>query len=175
MLFYNKNKQFKFIFGAIAFIILTISVSSFSLHKYYTSITKVEVDSEEQLLKIYTHVFVDDFEKLLKERYAIEVEDFSKIPLVQKAKIEEYLTRKVKLAVNRSPLEVKLLGCELENELLYLYYQAPFKKKLQRLDIENSLLMDMFTSQQNTVNVTFDNKVKSVHLTLQNSRKTIFF
>jgi len=175
MQFYHKSKQFPSIFIGVIILILSISISSFSLHKYYTSITKIEVNAEEQLLKMYTHVFVDDFEKLLYERYRLEIEDFSKISIDQKNKIGAYLDRKIKIASNRNPLEIKFLGCQLEDQLLYLYYEAPFDKKVQRLDIENTLLMDVFTNQQNTVDVTFDSKVKSVHLTQQNSKQTIFF
>jgi|GEM_PF-3795967 len=175
MKFYYKNKQFKLISRTIVFFAIVLSISSFSLHKYYTSITKVEVDSEAQLLKMYTHVFVNDFEKLLKERYAMEIADFSEISIDQKNQIEEYLVSKIKLAVNRAPIKIEFLGCELENQLLYLYYQAPFFEKVQRLDIQNTLLMDLFVNQQNAVNVTFESEVKSVHLTQQNSQKTIFF
>jgi len=58
---------------------------------------------------------------------------------------------------------------------LYLYYEASLSQKVERLDIENTLLMDLFVDQQNTVDVTFDTEVKSVHLTQQNIKKTIFF
>lgn len=175
MQFYYKNKHFSPIIKSIGLLILVLSICSFSLHKYYTSITRIEVDSEAQLLKMYSHVFVDDFERLLKDRYQLEIEDFSKISLQEKQQIEEYIIRKINIAVNRSPLKIVFLGCELENQLLYLYYEAPFKEELKRLDIENSLLMDLYTEQQNNVNVSFNNKVKSVHLTQHNSKQTLFF
>jgi len=175
MQFYYKNKQFLSITRVLIFTLLLLGVSSFSVHKYYTSITKIEVDQKEQLLKMYTHVFVDDFEKLLQERYQLEIADFSKVSNTQKKQIENYLNKKIKLAVNRKPLTIKFLGCQLENQLLYLYYEASLSQKVERLDIENTLLMDLFVDQQNTVDVTFDTEVKSVHLTQQNIKKTIFF
>jgi len=82
MQFYYKNKQFLSITRVLIFTLLLLGVSSFSVHKYYTSITKIEVDQKEQLLKMYTHVFVDDFEKLLQERYQLEIADFSKVSIV---------------------------------------------------------------------------------------------
>ncbi len=175
MWFYYKSKQFKIIYTSVLIFILGLSISSFTLHKYYVSISKIEIDSEAGLLKMYTKVFVDDFEKLLKERYDVEIVNFKEITNTEKQYIESYLTRKVKLAINRDPVSINFLGCELENQELYLYYEAPLETVVKRLDIENTLLMDLYTRQQNTVDVTFLNKVKSIHLTLQNNKKTLFF
>lgn len=150
-------------------------LTSFTAHKYYLSVTKIEIAPASKLLKVYTSVFVDDFERLLHERYQLQVEDFSSLTASQKNTIAKYLNSKVSFKVNRKPLSIHFLGCELENQQLYLYYQVPFQEKVQRLDIKNELLMGLYSDQHNTVDVTFDNAVKSVHLTLQNKEKTIFF
>lgn len=139
------------------------------------STTKVEVNNTSKILKVYTSVFVDDFERLLYERYELQVEDFSSLTPKQKSNIVKYLNSKVFFKVNRKPLSITFLGCEVENYQLFLYYEVPFTEKIQRLDLKNELLMDLYTDQHNTVDVTFDNSVKSVHLTIQNKEKTIFF
>ncbi len=175
MQFYDKSKQLRFVCKGVIALMLVLVSSSFTMHKYYSSITKIQVDTSEKLLKMHTAIFADDFEKVLSERYQLEVKDFSEISEKQKQTIATYLTRKIKIATNRAPLEITFLGCEVENQLVYLYYEAPYGEKVQRLDIENTLLMDVFSSQHNTVDVTLDTTVKSVHLTHQNSKKTIFF
>ncbi len=175
MPFNYKSKQFKSIPISIFLLVLSISITSFSIHKYYVSISKIEINKEEQLLKVYSKVFVDDFDKVLSERYNLEVTNFDETTDAENQQIAVYLNQKVKLAVNRIPVKINFLGCQLENDYLYLYYEAPFKKQVQRLDIENTLLMDLFTEQQNTVDVTLLNTVKSVHLTHQNIKKTLFF
>jgi len=159
----------------IVLLSVMIVATSFSAHKYFSSITKVEVDTSSQLLKIYTSVFIDDFERLLQERYQLQVDDFSRLSTTQKNTIVNYLKAKVAFKANRKPLSLNFLGCQVENQLLYLYYEVPFQEKIQRLDIKNELLMDLYTDQHNTVDVTFDNALKSVHLTIQNKNKTIFF
>ncbi len=175
MQFYDKSKQLRFVCKGVIVLMLVLGFSSFTIHKYYSSITKIQIDSNEKLLKMHTAIFADDFEKVLSERYQLEVNDFSKISEEHKQIIATYISKKIKIQTNRAPLKITFLGCEAENQLVYLYYEAPYEEKVQRLDIENTLLMDVFSNQHNTVDVTLDSTVKSVHLTYQNNKKTIFF
>ena len=103
MQFNYKNTLLKFRLFAVLLLISTLGITSFSAHKYYSSITKIEIDQDEKLVKVYTQVFVDDFEELLKERYDLEINDFNKISISEKKQIEIYLLRKVKMAAAANP------------------------------------------------------------------------
>ena len=157
------------------FFIGVLSITSFSAHKYYFSITKVEVDESSKLLKIYSQVFMDDFEKLLKKRYQISIKDFSALSDKEKEIIEKYVTTKLKLTVNRAPVPLKLLGCDPKNELLYIFVEGNFKDEVRRLKIENTLLQDIFAEQQNKVDVTYKNKVKSLNLHSEATSGVLFY
>ena len=162
------KKIFSFVLIVLAFVF-----NSFSDHKYYSSITKIEIDENAQLLKIHTQLFVEDFEELMKERYNITTLDF--LDSNQKNVITSYLTKKLQIKVNRAPLDLSYLGFEIEGELLYFYLEAKTQEEVKRLDVENSLLQDLFSEQQNSIDVSYKNKVKSLHLHSEVPRGTIFY
>jgi len=158
----------------LLFAIALLSLS-FGFHKYYVSITKVEIDSESKLLKIYTKVFVDDFEKVMNERYELEIKDYSNLEFSAEESITSYLKNRIQFKANRTPLSLKFLGTELEGEMLYLYYEVPFPNKVQRLDIYNTLFQDFFSEQINNVDVSYKNQVKSLSLLKDATSGTLYF
>ena len=159
------------------FILVSIFVlgSSFAAHKYYASITKIEIDETAQLIKIHSQLFVDDFEKVMLTRYGISSLVFSNLSESEKQIISSYITQKMTLKVNRTPLELNYLGCELEGELLYVYVEAKYNQEVKRLDVENSLLQDVFSMQQNKVDISYKDKVKSLHLHAEAPKGAVFF
>lgn len=163
--------------GNLKFILIALFVvfSSFSVHKYYSSITKVEIDENEKLLKIHTQLFVDDFEEVLKERYNMSSLVFSDLSQKEKETIESYIAKKIQIKVNRSLVELSYLGCEIEDELLYIYLESEITDIVKRIDVKNTLLQDVFTEQHNTVDVNYKNKVKSLHLHAEAPNGTLFF
>ena len=157
------------------FIGLFVILSSFVSHKYYNSITKIEIDDNEKLLKIHTQLFVDDFEQLLKERYNMSSLVFSNLSEKEKEIVKNYVTKKMQIKINRSPVELMYLGCEVEGELLYIYLESETSEVVKRIDVENKLLQDLFTEQHNTVDVSYKNKVKSLYLHAEAPSGTLFF
>jgi len=157
------------------FIGLFVILSSFVSHKYYNSITKIEINEGEKLLKIHTQLFVDDFEQLLKERYNMSSLVFSNLSEKEKEIVKNYVTKKMQIKINRSPVELMYLGCEVEGELLYIYLESETSEVVKRIDVENKLLQDLFTEQHNTVDVSYKNKVKSLHLHAEAPSGTLFF
>ncbi len=156
-------------------IMICIVASSFSAHKYYASITKIEIDDTTQLLKIHSQLFAEDFERVMQDRYGISSLIFSSLSEKEKQIIATYVTKKIAIKVNRSPLELTYLGCELEGELLYVYVEGKYKEKVKRLDVENTMLQDVFSEQQNKVDISYKNKIKSLHLHAEAPKGAVFF
>lgn len=172
-----KAKVSIFMKGFFRFILIIVCLlgSSFAAHKYYTSITKIEIDETAQLFKIHTQLFVDDFEKVMHERYGVSSLIFSSLSEKEKQLMATYITKKLSLKVNRSPVELSYLGCELEGELLYVYLEGKCLESVKRLDVENTLLQDVFSEQQNKIDINYKNKVKSLYLHTEAPRGAVFF
>ncbi len=170
-----KISNFTGRFFTITFLMVIMLLLSFSAHKYYASITKIEINEQEQLVKVYTQVFVDDFEDVLEERYKLSAIDFENLSDEEEKYIAAYVTKKIQLKVNRQPMELKFLGCEAKNELLYIFVEAPVKETVKRFDVENTMLQDLFSEQQNTIDITNNKITKSLHLYAENPSGTIYY
>ncbi|WP_010521917.1 DUF6702 family protein [Aquimarina agarivorans] len=170
-----KIGNFRRRFFTITVILTLTTLLSFSVHKYYASITKIEISQNEGLVKIYTQVFVDDFEKVLQQRYQLNVSDFENLKQVEKETIGDYVTKKIKIKANRTPLKLRYLGGELKNELFYIFLEADITAKIKRFDVENKMLQDVFSEQQNTIDVTNNKSIKSLHLHAEKPTGTIYY
>ena len=160
-------------------ILLSISILfllSFSIHKYYVSITKIEIDTSSLQVKIHSGLFVDDFEKLLEERFELRNVDFEDATEEVKINVKQYVERKIKFKLNRKEIPLRYLGFELEDEYIYFYVEGKIStKKIGRVDVENTMLQEIFTEQNNKIDITYKNEVKSVNLSTNVPSGTIYF
>ncbi len=151
-------------------------MASFTAHKFYVSITKIEFAEEEQSLQIITKIFIDDIEDVLQERYdkdlvlGVESETAADILL-----LEKYVLQKFDVQVNGIPMKYEILGHEYENDIVKVYIEIPQVSELNSIMIENKILMDMFDEQQNIIHVKRYKKRKSMVLDSDNPKGTLNF
>ncbi len=144
---------------------LSIIFSSFTLHKFYVSVTQIDYNKEQRSLQIITRVFVDDIEDLLQERYDDSIVLNTK---EEKSKVDgylyKYLTQKLKIKVNGNDVSFTFLGKEFEDDLVICYLEIENITSLENIEISNEILMDLFEEQQNIVHVKKENQRKSLIL-----------
>ncbi|GAB5400657.1 MAG: hypothetical protein Aureis2KO_22420 [Aureisphaera sp.] len=164
-------------FLRIALVALLIPVlTSFTAHKFYVSITKVEFAEEEQSLQIISKIFIDDIEDVLQERYDKNLvlgegyEKDSDVSLMKK-----YVLQKLDVQVNGVPMKYEILGHEYENDIVKIYIEILQISELESIMIENKILMDMFEEQQNIIHVKRYKKRKSLVLDRDNPKGTLNF
>ncbi|MDC8006062.1 hypothetical protein POV27_18565 [Aureisphaera galaxeae] len=164
-------------FFRIAIIALCIPVlASFTAHKFYVSITKIEFAEEEQTLQIISKIFIDDIEDVLQERYdktlvlGAESEQPKDVLLMNK-----YVLQKFDVQVNGVPMKYEILGHEYENDILKVYIEIQQVSELNSIMIENKILMDKFEEQQNIIHVKKFKKRKSLVLDKDNPKGTLNF
>ena len=164
-------------FLRIALIALLIPVlGSFTDHKFYVSITKIEFAEEEQSLQIITKIFIDDIEDVLQERYdktlvlGPESETTKEIEFVKK-----YVLQKFDVEVNKVPMKYEILGHEYENDIIKVYIEVSEISELNSIMVENKMLMELFDEQQNIIHVKKGKKRKSLVLDRDNPKGTLNF
>ncbi|MBQ0736128.1 DUF6702 family protein [Aquimarina celericrescens] len=149
----------------IFFLLITFTLSSFTAHKFYVSVTQIEYNKEQESLQIITRVFIDDIENVLKERYndAILL-DVKGDDLKINEYFKKYFTQKLKIKVNDKEVSFTFLGKEYEDDLVVCYLEIENIPSLETIEITNEILMDLFEEQQNIVHVKKENQRKSLIL-----------
>jgi len=146
----------KFIKIALVLLVFPL-LSSFSVHKFYVSITKVEYIKEESSLQIITKIFIEDAEKTLRERYDPNIHLASeKETSADEKYLTEYIFQKLKIKVNGESVEMNYIGKEYETDIVKSFFEIKDLSEVETIEIENKVLMDMYPEQQNIIH--FKNK-----------------
>ena len=93
-----------------------MSMSAFTLHKYYVSVSEVNYVKEEQAVQIITRLYIDDFEAILKQRYdekasLINTPEVSSLTM---SYIKKYFKKKFVITINGEKKAFNFIGKEFE-------------------------------------------------------------
>jgi len=151
------------------FLLLIIPLLSFTLHKYYLSLTKIDYVNESKSLQITMRIFIDDLESTLNKINNKSFELDTKTELEDSnIYIENYLFEQFKVSINGSISKYKYLGKKYENDVVYLFIEIKNISEIKSIEIKNRMLMETFPEQQNIIKLNINNKKKSFILTTKN-------
>lgn len=123
-------------------------------HPFYISLTEIRQNPESQRFEISQKIFWDDLEVSLREFHQEEI-DFLEPQDAEKllSQIEKYLLEKNKLWIDGKALELRVLGYEIEEDAAWFYLESEPQTWNSNIRVQNSILIDDFTTQQNIVHV----------------------
>ncbi|GEQ87100.1 hypothetical protein ULMS_26080 [Patiriisocius marinistellae] len=165
-------KFLKLLFFVFCFTVFT----SFTAHKFYVSITKIEYVKEKQSIQIITQLFTDDLEDALSERYGKDVHlDSSKETKADVALFEKYLLSKLTILVNGNPVKYNFIGHKYDIDQVKAYIEITGIEAVNSMEIENTILMDKFENQQNIIHFKTGTSRKSLVLDKENPKGLLKF
>jgi len=136
------------------------------LHPMHVSVTEIEMDEKEKRLEIMMRVFVDDLELTLRRNFkqpeldVLEPKGQSLDQLMQ-----EYLKTRFQISLDGKPQLVKYLGHERDHEAFIFYVEVDKVKKWKSIQVQNSIITEIYDDQSNLVHVTLAETVRSLRLT----------
>lgn len=135
----------------------------FIFHPIHVSVTEIEHNPKERSLQVTIRLFLDDFEEALTENYSLSTFDIvePRDPEQKKKVIREYIMENFKVRVNKKTLNAEYLGSEIEDEVIYCYVELKPCKSISIIEIENTLLFDLYEDQSNLVHITYEDEIKS--------------
>jgi len=152
------------------------SITAFTVHKFYVSTTNVEYVKEKQSIQIISKIFIDDVEDVLQKRYGDQVSLATKKETKKDEEfLEKYLLDKLKIKVNGKEANLKYIGREYETDVVKMYFEITGVASLQKLEIENKALMDLFAEQQNIIHIKTPLKRRSLVLEADNPKGMLNF
>ena len=155
----------------LVIILVALPLMAASAHKYYFSVTQADYDVKSKSLKIVTRVFYDDLEKVFQERYdkSIKVDktyDQEKLD----AYIQKYFNSKFIVSINGKEQKLSYIGHKDEVDYVVCFVEVKNITNPQSIEIENTLLMDMFPDQKNVIHLQVGNTKKSYLLNKENDK-----
>jgi hypothetical protein len=132
-------------------------------HPYYLSVTDLRYNPSEKRMQGSVKVFINDLEKVLS-KYAGKKTDLHNDRERNRsaATLSQYIHDNLKLSVNRTNLQYKVLGSEAEDENLWIYLESDMCGLPKVIDVTNTILYDLTTEQINIVQVEVNEKKLSL-------------
>ena len=137
----------------------------------------MEYDAQARRIEISTKIFTDDFEAILRKLYKQKIDlagahaQKEMTPL-----IEKYMATHLQIKNNGKLLPLKLFGWEIDHEavLVYTVAEAPaFNPK--RIEIEKTVLFDLFDDQINIIHFIYNRQRKSNKLVYPQGKLELSF
>jgi hypothetical protein len=162
----------------IIFIVLPLllfTTTASTVHKFHTALYQINYDSGKKMLQITSRLHIEDLNKALEKKYkkkiAIENENSSS----EEVLLKEYLTHSFSIKVNGQVKPLNFLSKEIDGDELVIYSNIKNIAKINTLEIQNTVLIECFSDQQNMINVTVLGEKKSFLLTNSVSSKSLKF
>ena len=162
--FINQNHNtVKYIL--ILFLCTFLSVSATRKHPLHVSTTEVNYNLKEKTAEISCRIFSDDFESILAKRYKQKT-DLSN-PAMKTAMneiVKKYLVSHLQIKINGKPTIVNYVGYEIDHEATNIYLEVEKINSFKTIEINNTILYDLFDDQMSIIHLTKGNVRKSTKI-----------
>ena len=130
-----------------------LCLSTIAPHTFYFSNTELHVNREAGTVEITLRTFTDDTERaLLGERTEpLRIGDDREDP-VTTALLDAYLQKHLLVLSGEDTMELAFLGFEVEGyDITWSYLEAPLPNLSRPITIHNTLFLELFSDQTNSV------------------------
>ena len=143
--------------------------ASAAAHTYFFGMTDINLNSQNKHIEIIHQFTTHDIENTIAE---IKQEHFSPEHPKYDQYIQAYFEHNFTVERNNKTVKLNWLGFEIKRGQLFVYQESVQKNVLANLVVKNTILVDTYPKQINTVNyqdLTSQNKLQG-SLTYDNSR-----
>jgi hypothetical protein len=155
-------------------VILFLSLTAFSFHKFYMGVFQVNYAAEKKMIQITSRIFIDDLNNGMEKKYhqktyvGTDKETQADIDLLKK-----YLAENFTIKINGQSKPITFLSKEVEaNDILVCYSRIKDINAFKTIEISNTILVDWNAEQQNITHISAFGTKKSVLFT-ESSRKEL--
>jgi hypothetical protein len=145
------KKFFKYsILIGLLFVFLAVSA-----HKYHMAIYQIEYASEKKMLQITARIHIDDLNKAFEKKYKnkIYIGDENEEPEELRLLLE-YLAANFSVKVNNQLKTMNFRSQETQGDELVCYWNIKGISKINTVQIDNKILVEVYADQQNRITVT---------------------
>lgn len=135
-----------------------------SLHPFHVSTTELNIDQDQQLLKITVSVFADDLEDAVNKQLGtntLDILNHSKYK-DQVDNVGIYIYDKFYFEQDNQIVRPTFLGYGIEESMCFIFLELKLPENLEQTKIYNTILFELLRDQENLIHI-FKNKQKTTH------------
>lgn len=148
----------KSIYIFLVVIILAATFHSAGLHRFHTTLTRIDYNPNEKLYEISIQIFTHDLVPLLERRGGGKRVDLEKTSDVDEM-IQDYLNENFVLTDKKGETKhLKWIGKEVEIDSIRVFVESPATENLEGYNLKDTLFFESFPEQSNLVVCRYDEK-----------------
>ncbi len=125
---------------------------TFIFHPVHVSVTNIEYMESEKRFEVSFKLFYDDFETIILNKYNVQ------LFLGTEKRLEnedvyflKYIKERFKLVADGEELEPSFKSRRMNDDSIWLYFYFERITPAIKIEVKNSLMMDLFMDQKNLV------------------------
>ncbi len=135
------------------------------MHPIHVSTTNIEYNKQDSKLEIICTIFTDDFEAALVKDYHKKT-DLSKADMhaAMDVLVKDYIISHLQIKTSAAAMQLNYVGFEINKEATDVYFESDKIPAFKKIDVNDSLLHDLFDDQINIIHITVNGVRKSEKL-----------
>lgn len=131
-------------------------------HPIHVSTSNIEFNKQDNKFEVTCSIFTDDFEAALAKQYNAKT-DLTKAEMhkAMDALVERYLAANLFIRADDKPVKLNYLGYEIDHEYAEVYLESDQLPQVKKVDVEVSLVYNLFDDQMNIVHIIVNGTRKS--------------
>ncbi|MGM9476259.1 DUF6702 family protein [Pedobacter sp. GSP4] len=143
----------------LKYILLFLCCTFFSVkagvkHPLHVSTTEVSFNAKDKTLEISCRIFSDDFESILAKLYKQKTDlNNASMKNAMDELVKKYLTTHLQIKANGKASVMNYIGFEIDHEATNIYLEIGKIQSLKSVEVNDTILYDMFDDQMSIVHV----------------------
>ena len=130
-------------------ILLFISIF---FHPVHVSVTNIEYMESEKRFEVSFKLFYDDFETIISDKYNVQLQLGTETRLANEdIYFLMYINERFQLSADGKILHPSFKSRRMNDDSIWLYFYFERITPAKKIEVRNSLMMDLFPDQKNLV------------------------
>ncbi|HTE00816.1 MAG TPA: DUF6702 family protein [Mucilaginibacter sp.] len=131
-------------------------------HPIHVSTTNINYNAQDSKVEVICTIFTDDFEAALVKQYGKKT-DLMKVDMhaAMDVLVKTYINTHLQIKAGTAALPLNYIGFEINKEATDVYFESDKTPAFKKIDVDVSLLHNLFDDQINIVHITVGGVRKS--------------
>lgn len=140
------------------------------LHPMHVSVTEVQYNEKNKSFEIISRIFIDDLELSIQAEKKNESLDLLNpgSGMTTDQLVSEYIGQHLQIRLDGKSAKLNFIAHEIDDIALVCYLEVEGVRKVNIIEVTNSVIQETHADQSNLVHVTYKGPVKSLRLTREN-------
>jgi len=134
-----------------------------NVHPFHVSVCEIYHNPDTFSLEISMKIFIDDMELAVQKS---EQSDFKLADIPEKnvdnEQLYDYLKKHFSISVDKKEINLEFVGFEFDEDAVLCYLEGKKIKKINSVEISNTLLTEVFDDQINLTHFQYKDEMKSI-------------